>query len=169
MQCNIHVNKDICISTLLPSSVCCIQTCPVTTVTKHVPRLRLYPGHSESGHTIGWLIAFFGLKKPFHHYLSLSLTSFLSPPTPSYSLCTYLHLGVFQVNKSHSVWFFSPQDPRGKSAVVWHNREALRYSVDLPVVLFSYLTYPSVRLLRKWIATQHFVVISIHGGLGHAP
>lgn len=106
MHCNIHVNVDICISTLLPSSVCCNQMCPVTTVTKDVPRLRLYPGHSESGHTIGWLIAFFGLKKPFHHYLSLSLTSFLSPPTPSYSLCTYLHLDVSQVNKSHSVVFF---------------------------------------------------------------
>lgn len=97
-------------------------------MTKDIQRLGLYPGHTESGCMIGWLSGFLGLKKPFHHYLSLSVNLYL-PPQP-FSLCTYLHFSISQVNKS--LWVFLRLPGKALSSDTAERCQGIMLTCQLP-------------------------------------
>lgn len=106
-----HVNIDICVSTLLPPPACSNrvpcnhgdQWCPEAWVVARPHWVRM---HDWMTHCL------LGAKRALSSLSStLSNSPSFSSPTLSFSFCTYLHFGISKVNKSQLV---SSQTPGGK-------------------------------------------------------
>lgn len=135
--------------------------CPVTTVTR--PPKAVDVSRPQWVRTHNWMTHCLLQAKKALSLLSLTLTdsSSSSPTASSSSFCTYLHLSVFQVNKSHLVFsqtVLSSEPRRGVGVYCWLASRLIFISI-LPFCL-------AVKAVNLH---YHFVVISIHEGPGQVP